>query len=251
MFQSLQKLLVTLTYPPTLTLCVLLVAACLFFLRWRRSGGVLMTVAVAWSVLWSIPLASDWLRSHLEQQYPVLDEARLPQADAIVVLGGGNWYAWMRRTHVRAEDLKSSRLAAGARAWLADRAPVVVLSGGGRNGDSEARMMASAIARLGVPASSVMLEERSQSTQDNARFTATLLEHHGMDRVLLVTSSVHMPRAMLQFQREGVDAVAVPVPEHARRTSWADRWLPSRSALWRSGRAIKEYGGLMLLYLRN
>jgi uncharacterized SAM-binding protein YcdF (DUF218 family) len=251
MFPSFQKLVVMLTYPPALTLCLLVLAVGLLFLRYRGSGGVLMTVAVAWSVLWSIPLASDWLRSHLERQYPVLDEARLPEADAIVVLGGGGPYTWMRRAHVRPEDLPSSRLAAGARAWQAGRAPVVILSGGGENGESEARRMAAAITRLGVPESSLLLEERSRSTRDNARFTAALAERHGMHRVLLVTSSVHMPRAVVHFRGEGIDTIPVPIPERARRTRWTERWLPSRSALWRSGRAIKEYGGLLMAHLQS
>ena len=248
---TLQKLLVALTYPPALTLCALLLAAGLMFLRRRWSAGVLAAAAMAWSGLWSIPVASDWLRGHLERRHPVQDEARLPEADAIVVLGGGSRYAWLRRARIRPEDLESSRLAAGARAWHAGRAPVVVLSGGGDNGRSEARRMAFAIARLGVPASRVLLEERSRSTRDNARYTAELLERHRLRRVLLVTSSVHMPRAMLQFDRAGIDAIAVPVPERARRTTWTERWLPSRRALWRSGRAIKEYGAILMLHLRS
>jgi uncharacterized SAM-binding protein YcdF (DUF218 family) len=247
----LQKLGIALTYPPTLSLCLACMAALVLLCGRRRVGGMLMASALAGSLLWSGPSASDWLRGMLEQRYPVRGEASLPRADAVVVLGGGSRYAWLERAQVRPEDLKSSRLAAGARAWLAGRAPYVVLSGGGENGVSEARVMAAAIARLGVPASALILEDRSRSTYDNAVFTAELARRHDIRCVLLVTSALHMPRASLLFRNAGIRVVPVPVPERAHRLHWRDRWLPSRSALWRSGRAFKEYAALFTAHLRG
>ena len=246
------KFLVSLTYPPTLSLWVGLCGLLLLILRWRKTAIALCSFALSWSLLWSVPMASDWLRGTLESRYPVRDEAALPRADAVVVLGGGNDYAWLERAHVHPDQLEGSRLAAGARAWLAGRARVIVLSGGGGrgNGDSEAHRMAEAIARLGVPASALMLEEHSRDTRDNARNSTAILRGLGMRRVLLVTSSLHMPRASLLFRQAGVDVVAVPVPEPANRATWRQRWFPSRRALWRSGRAWKEYAGLVAVHLR-
>jgi uncharacterized SAM-binding protein YcdF (DUF218 family) len=105
--------------------------------------------------------------------------------------------------------------------------------------------MAKAMARFGIPASALLLEERSRDTRDNAAFTAVLAKEHGMKRVLLVTSALHMPRASLLFRNAGVDVVPVSVPEpESTRLGW-QQWLPSRSALWRSGRALQEYAGLL------
>ncbi len=250
MMASLSKFAVSLTYPPALSLCLALLAIPVL-LRHRRAGVALMLAAAGWSALWSVPLASDWLRGRLEERYPVVEEAALPRADAIVVLGGGSHYGWLRRSNVSAEDLESSRLAAGARAWLAGRAPRIILSGGGDGASSEARTMARAISRLGVPSSALMLEERSRNTRDNARYTAALAQRHRVRSVLLVTSSLHMPRAIAEFRAAGIDAVAVSVPERATRSNWRERWLPSHSALWRSGRAFKEYGGLLMMRLHG
>ena len=246
-----QKFLVSLTYPLTLSLWIMLCGLLLALLRRRKSAVAFFSFAFLWSLLWSVPMASDWLRGTLERSYPVVDEAALPQADAIVVLGGGSDYWWMDRAQVHPEQLEGSRLAAGARAWLAGRAQTIILSGGGGNGDSEARRMAEAIARLGVPASALMLEEHSRDTRDNARNTAALLKRHGMRRVLLVTSSLHMPRASLLFRQAGVEVLAVPVPEPSSRASWREQWLPSRGALWRSGRAWKEYAGLLAVHAQR
>ena len=170
----------------------------------------------------------------------------MPRADAIIVLGGGS-YSWLQRPEVQLEDLEHSRVAAGARAWLAGRAPVVMLSSGsyaGR-GRSEADIMATAIERLGVPASALILENRSRDTHDNALFSAELAERQDIHRVLLVTSSLHMPRAAYWYRQYGLDVIPAPVPEGRFRGSWTQRWLPTRVALWRSGRAWKEYAGLL------
>ena len=244
-----QEFAVALTYPPAMSLCLLLMAAAMAVLRWRKLALTASVLAVGWSLLWSIPWASAQLRGTLARIHPVVAEASLPRADAIVVLGGGHYGHWMRRDSVDPDEFKHSRLAAGARAWLAGRAPFIILSGGGNGrGPSEAETMALAIAKTGIPASAILLEDRSESTRDNARMIAALARERGIHKVLLVTSSVHMPRARLLFRDVGIDVVAVPVPEGGLGTGWKERWLPTPRALWRSGRALKEYAALLAIH---
>jgi uncharacterized SAM-binding protein YcdF (DUF218 family) len=252
MLSAVQELAVALTFPPTLSLCLLGCGILVWLLRWRRIGGGLMVFAFAWSLLWSIPWFSAQLRGSLARNNPVVAEAALPRADAIVVLGGGRYGNWMSRDSIDPDELKTSRLAAGARAWLAGRAPLIILSGGnGGGGRSEAEIMAAAIAKAGIPASALLLEEGSANTSDNARLTAALARKHGVRKVLLVTSTVHMPRASLLFRDAGIDVVPVPVPEGQLGKSWRERWLPSPYALWRSGRALKEYAALFAIHAQN
>lgn len=244
MRSELGDLVVALTYPPTFSLALAAFGLLALLLRRRRVAVLAWVLAFGWTGVWSIPAFSDALRATLEQRHPVLDEDALPRADAIVVLGGAQHFYWMDREDVSAEDLPRSRVGAGARAWLAGRAPVVILSGGGAPGRTEARQMARAMQVLGVPRSALLLEERSRDTRQNALNTAELARRHGFRRVLLVTSALHMPRALRWFDGTGVEVVPVPVPETVRREAWHERWLPSRSALWRSGRALKEYAAL-------
>ena len=244
MFRVLRDFVTALTYPPALSLCLLLVGSVAAALRRRRSALALIAIALGWSLLWSVPRCSQWLRATLEDRYPVRSEKALPQTDAIVVLGGGSLRGLMSADADDALQSEHSRLAAGARAWLAGRAPVIVLSGGG-GGRSEASWMAEVIGELGIPTSALILEERSRNTCDNARFTALLAAPRGLHRILLVTSSLHMPRASLLFRQVGFQVMPVPVPEPGIGPGWKARWLPSRGALWRSGRAFKEFAGLI------
>lgn len=247
----LRSLMVSLSYPPVLSAWVLLLALLLVVLGRRRVAAGIAAAAIAWTGLWSLPSCSDWLRDTLIDRSPVVaDSHSLPRVDAIVVLGGGDRYEWMTRAEVDADELPYSRVAAGARAWQAGRAPLVILSGGRGGRDTEADGMARAITRLGVPASALLLEQRSRDTRDNALYTAQLAQTRGVHHVLLVTSAVHMPRASLWFRDAGIRVTPVAVPEPSPRTG-AARWFPSRGALWRSGRAIKEYAGLLGALVRQ
>lgn len=241
MLPLIRDITTSLTYPLTLSFWLLAFGVILLVLRRRKPAAAIMVFAIAWSLTWSLPLASDRLRSHLASRFPVVDAAALPRADAIVVLAGGK-LGWLNRSAIQADDLEHSRLAAGVRAWQADRAPIIILTGS----PGETRKMALAVTKLGVPSSAFLLENRSRNTRDSAMFTAELANRHGIRRILLVTSAIHMPRAVLLFRQACMDAVAVPVPEpDTAGHTWRDRWLPSRSALWRSGRALKEFIGLL------
>ncbi len=248
--KTLADLVVLLSYPPAFSLCLVGIALLAWMLRRTWIAGGVAGLALAWSALWSIPFASETLRGVLEHRYAIRDASALPPADAIVVLGGGSNYAWLDRPDVDPAKLRSSRLAAGARAWHAGKASKVILSGGGVGNTTEARRMADAIQRLGVPQDALLLEERSHDTRDNARFSTALLEAgRGGRHVLLVTSALHMPRATLLFTQAGAEVTPVPVPEGRPAIGLRERWLPSRRALWRSGRAFKEFAALTAAWI--
>jgi uncharacterized SAM-binding protein YcdF (DUF218 family) len=243
----LNDMVVWLTYPLALSACLLLAGLLALGLRRRAVGAVLVAAGLGWSALWSVPRLSDALRMGLERTNPAMSIHELPHTDAIVVLAGGGGYARMDRDDLDLDDLHdSSRIGAGARAWFAGSAPVVILSGGvGPPRHREADNMARVISRLGVPRSALLLEDQSHSTRENAVYTARLARAHGIHRVVLVTSAIHMPRASLLFRQAGLEVVPLAVPERPARDGWQQRWLPSRRALSRSGRAFKEYAGLI------
>ncbi len=85
----LAKILSQLVYPLLASLLLAAWAGVLLRRNHRRSGGVLLTIALGWLWLWSTPAFSDWLRATLEQRFPPVAVEELPTADAIVVLGGG------------------------------------------------------------------------------------------------------------------------------------------------------------------
>jgi uncharacterized SAM-binding protein YcdF (DUF218 family) len=234
-------MLVLLTEPLHLSLVLAGIGVLAALLHRRRLGGALLLASIAWTAVWSIPQCADWLRAPLEQRYQAPAIAALPEVDAIVVLGGGS---------LAPTSEGSGRLGLAAQAWFARRAPYILVSGGGGRmgngrGRSEAAKMARALNAMGVPASALVLEDRSRNTRENAAMTAALARERGGHRVVLVTSALHMPRASLEFRHAGLDVI--PLPAFDAPDDRADRWRPSRRALWRSGRGLKEYAGLLAL----
>ncbi len=100
--------------------------------------------------------------------------------------------------------------------YRAGVAPRVVLTGGvGDAPPSEARVAAALVREAGVPDGALLLEERSASTEENARFAAQELGAGA--RVVVVTDAYHVFRAERVFRRHFADAhgagtVAEPWP---------------------------------------
>jgi len=86
-------------------------------------------------------------------------------------------------------------------------APAVVFTGGtGDHGGSEADAAGSYAVSRGLPASALLLEDQSNSTEENARFAA---ERFPAQRVLVVSDSYHIFRVERVFGRYYPTAVGV------------------------------------------
>ena len=195
-----------------------------------------------------MPVTSHWLASQIEDKFPQVPIAAVPHAQAMVVLGGAVTPPMIGGTEV---DLKAAadRVWYAARLFHADKAPLVLLSGGGdleRQAFSEARAMAVFIQDLGVPTQAIALEETSRNTRENAAFSAALLKARGIDHILLVTSALHMPRALALFKAQGLQVTPSPTDFEASQDppSGLLAWWPDAGALNSSALAMKELVGL-------
>jgi uncharacterized SAM-binding protein YcdF (DUF218 family) len=117
----------------------------------------------------------------------------------------------------------------------------VVITGGPNDnqpGPAVARVMADFIVALGVPREDILLEEKSQSTRENALMTVPLVREMAGTKVLL-TSDIHMRRARAAFARAGLNTVPAPVPDVRKRwNSWVNRW----SCIFDVGVGLAKYG---------
>jgi uncharacterized SAM-binding protein YcdF (DUF218 family) len=93
--------------------------------------------------------------------------------------------------------------------YHAGLAPLLVLSGGGRQAVPEAEVMRHLALAAGVPASALLLESRSRTTLENVTETAKLLGRGEWTGVVLVTDGYHALRARLLFRMAGVRVVAI------------------------------------------
>jgi uncharacterized SAM-binding protein YcdF (DUF218 family) len=125
------------------------------------------------------------------------------QAAAIVVLGA----------RVRSDGTPSAALERRVRLaialYRAGWAPLLVLSGGGRQKVSEAEVMQRLALDAGVPAAALLMEPRSRTTLENATEAAKLLAACTPATVVLVTDGYHALRARLLFRMAGLRVIGV------------------------------------------
>ncbi len=236
-------------YPLPAGLGLLILAALALWRRRRLWVAVCLALALLTLGLPSLPVVSVGLRGSLEQRYPPSAAEDLPQRDVIVVLGGfvGGPIPPRLTSNLTAA---SDRVRHAAHLFAAGKAPLIVASGGGPpDAASEASLIADLLVEFGVPRNAILIEAESRTTYENARFTRVLLEQRGPQTVLLVTSALHMPRALATFRAAGVDVVAAPTDFEIVEEGIG--WLPDAEALEGSTRAIKEYLGMVVYRWRG
>ena len=117
------------------------------------------------------------------------------------------------------------------RLWKEGYAPKIVFTGGiGESRHSEAATAAGLAQAHGVPARATVIEDRSTTTEENARFARQAI---GDGRVLVVTDTFHAFRARRVFARHLADAAATG--------SRGRPWPRTRGAL-REVAAVVYYG---------
>ena len=154
-------------------------------------------------------LAGTWLLSAaLLDRYGHRD-APSGKWDAIVVAG------CRALPSGRPSPALERRTARAVALWRAGLAPRIVLTGGVDAGGtvSEAHAAAEHAHALGVPRSALLLEARSRSTEENARFAAPLV---GRGRVLVVSDTYHVFRCERVFRRYFAEARGVGAPTRLR-----------------------------------
>ena len=161
-------------------------------------------------------------------------EKNVPPAgeyDAIIVLG-----AQVKPDGTLSLQLQW-RVDAAAKAWRERRSLIVVCGAQGSNEPAtEASVMKAELIRQGVPEEYILMDEESFNTRQNIANAVKLLEGRDVQRVLVVTSDYHLPRAMAIAEDAGLEASGVGSPtklgvrfwvkNHGREAlAWIKYWM--------------------------
>lgn len=177
---------------------LLVLGVVLQWTRYRRWGNRLVIgAAVCLLLIFLLPI-DDWLAAPLENRFP--RPAWPAHVDGVVVLGGGEDGVIFAARGVPAPDLAEGRLVAAAE--LSRRYPdaKLIFSGGvaplSPKALSEAFVARNILRQMGVPPSRVILENRARNTWENFVYSKDLAKPKPGETWLVVTSAIHMPRAM-------------------------------------------------------
>jgi uncharacterized SAM-binding protein YcdF (DUF218 family) len=236
---------------PPLNLILLCAVGLWMHRRWPRSGMMLSVAALMGLLVLSTGAGSSLLVEPLEQRYAPLESPKDASAQAIVVLGAGRL---ADAPEYGGRDVPNyielARLRYAAKLHRETGLPILV-TGGAPDGsvESEAAGMARAL-REDFATPVKWLEEQSNTTVENAAFSASMLKAAGVQRILLVTDAMHMPRSVMVFETTGLEIVPAPTVlfSSARLTPLA--FIPNGEGLRRSHYALHEWIGLLWYRLR-
>ncbi|HZU25907.1 MAG TPA: YdcF family protein [Bryobacteraceae bacterium] len=235
-------------FPPGGPLALLILALILW--KWKRRLSLFLAIVSAAALAFAcLPLTAGALAATLENQYRELPLDRVPAAQAIVVPSGYLYPPSGARmnAHISAAF---DRLQIGADLLRAGKAPLLVLTGRSDGGvcdgcEPEPYLARDIVEKCGISPGEILVEGRATTTYENAVFTKQLLSGRGINKILLVTSAMHMPRAAAAFRKAGFVVTAVPVDF---QTGWgfklADKLMPSAEALTTTDAALHEWIGL-------
>lgn len=191
----------------------LLIATVAYGLRRRWWSAVVTGLPVVILYIFGSTGLPGLLLRELEAPYVNVDLAKLPEADAIVLLGGG---AQPARFEVADLHLTPAgdRIIMGMELARMGKAPVLVLGGNVAEfpeGDrQESETVRKFLVERKLVAGEVIALPACGDTHDEAMHTGRLARERQWKRVLLVTSANHMPRATAVFRAQGLEVIPAP-----------------------------------------
>lgn len=219
--------------------------------RWRAArvaGGL----GVAAFLILAVLPTGHWLAEPLEARF---DRPPVGSIDAehVIVLAGAERLAASARRNAPEVNDAAERIIEGAALARALPDATLWIVGGVRDRHSpltDADWTAQSWQRLGVAPARIRVIRGTLNTCENA---AGVAAERAKGSLVLVTSALHMPRAIACFRAHGLDPIAYPVdylnpPIEAPRDLFRPGLLGN---IERSDRALHEWLGLVVYRLRG
>ena len=242
----LHKLLPLIVSPLGLVIFLVIVGICLR--RWW-----IVTLSCFVLILLSLPITAQLIWQNLEKQHPPKALNELGSFDAVVVLSGMlSPFEQSGTLHVEWGD--PDRFFAGIDVLKSGKAPTLIFTRGKMPWSTlpaEGELLKAKAVELGINESQILLSDSVANTAEEAEAVAQLIAANGIKRIVLITSSFHMPRAKRLFDNQGIDSVpfATDFKATGQTLSWLS-FLPSSSGFSGTSEGIREYIGRLYYKLK-
>ena len=218
----------------------------LFFLGFITKKKPLLIVALTLLMLLTSPYLNDLALRKWESK-PVA-KSDLPLSDIGIVLTGMTSSDMEPRDQLHFNE-SADRITEAI--MLLDNGVIkkLIISGGtpsfAENSIAESIQLEQLLLASDVSPRDYHLETRSRNTYENAKYCAeyVLSEKLENQKILLITSAFHMPRALACFKKQGINVSAYPVDFKTSPSISISSFIPSSQPLdyWRL--LIKEWIG--------
>tara|TARA_Y100000589_G_C27177879_1_gene639528 strand:- start:1968 stop:2717 length:750 start_codon:yes stop_codon:yes gene_type:complete len=188
------------------------------------------------------------LFAYLETPWVRIDSKMLPEADAIVVLSGGNIFLRGNNRYVEWDD--PDRFFGGVELFKNKKAPLIIFTGEKVEDDIlSGHLYKKESLKLGIPIDSIKTTGLTLNTYQEALEVRRIFPNIEIPKIILVTSAYHLSRARKVFERQKFNVVPYPVDFYNKRTKNLDlpdliknpyNWFPNAYSLSISSKAIRE-----------
>ena len=217
---------------------------------------LLLLVITIGVYLFSIETVKDMIVQPLEKNYLSITKAQLDEGDCYVVLGGGIYdNAPKSFSTTTGNPSKSAlfRIVEGVRLYKKFPKKIIVTGGIVYDGEkSEGSIYKELMVDLGVLERDIIIEGKSRTTEENAKFTKDIMREKEYKKAILITSAIHMKRSKYIFEKYGLDVIPAPTgyvskyKEDYGMESYfpdANNFVDIRSAVW-------EYIGIIFYKIK-
>ncbi|MGA2260900.1 MAG: YdcF family protein [Acidobacteriota bacterium] len=209
-----------------------------FFSKWFCAKAVLWRIEYRWPVL--------MLRGNNAESGNglMMDERLATDTVWVAVMGTGYEPIYGLPTNSEVRHNYLSRFIEAARICRALNHPRLAVS---VSGDASAReksqMMASLLSIVGLTKQDItIIGDASNTVQEAAAFRRVV----GEDPVIVVSSALHIPRAVATFRKAGMQVIPAPTDylTSPYGTTWGSRLIPQTRSLVAFDQLIHEYLGI-------
>lgn len=249
------KEIISVLIMPLPVLFLAIISGCvLLWRRRRRAARILFILSGFWLLIISTRPLPYSLTKNLENKYiPLLSDSLNFSGNVnIYVLAAGHSDDERLPSNGQVSGTGLARISEAVR--LSGKIPSakIILSGPGGKGDlNQAEVLRKTILMMGIDSSKIEMIKTGVNTRAEA---GEYMKRFGTEkRLILVTSALHMPRAVIWFRKYNLDPIPAPADyliKHGSRIS-KYRWLPSSKYLQMMEASVHEYAGLMVAKLQG
>lgn len=209
-------------------------------------------LALVLLLVFSLPLTAHLIWRNLESTYPYKHVDQVAHHDAAVVLSG--MLSGFQSDHGYVLEWGDpDRFFAGINLIQSGKVDHLIFTRGKipwGNSPPEGEQLRLKAIEMGVSESQIHLTGVAANTAGEAKQVKQLMVQKGFKSIILVTSSFHMPRSKLLFDKAEIASEAFPTDFKANSgLSWLS-FIPSAGAFDKTSSGIREYIGRFYYWLR-
>jgi len=255
MFFYLSKIFSLIFFPLPLFILTILI----YFIIKKNKNFIIITLLF---YLISTEFIASRLIQILEDRFPKIELKKVEDVDAVIVLGGLSNPLRMVSSLPEFTD-GVDRILIAEKLYQLKKTKYVLISGA--TGYIRQNIMPESVTLKNyllytVPENSILIDDKSRNTYENAIESLKICEEHSFRKVYLVTSAFHMFRSYHIFQKvlkdhypkENITIIPYPVDYRSlREIAGIEDFFPSDFGLHKSTIAIKEFIGIIAYKIKG